>query len=127
VVDEVRINGVRLSDLTMKVQNPGGISTPAHLPCLVCGAIDTCSHRTVVDVGEIPTTIHSIEGYFIYPHTEDEPMTVEEALYSLQELVKCRCDEAWTARGRHEPNSTCDYAEEVEVITAALEGRDAAG
>lgn len=98
-------------------------ATPASLPCRVCGALKTCSHRTVVDVGEIPTTIHSIEGYFIATNVEDDVMTVQEALYNLQELVRCRCDEAWTARGRHEPNSTCDYAEEVEVIAAALEAR----
>lgn len=42
--------------------------------------------------------------------------TPEEAIESLRHLVACRCDEAYTLRGRHDPYSACDYAEEVDVV-----------
>lgn len=48
-------------------------------------------------------------------------MLVDEALRNLRGLTTCRCDECWTARRRHEPNSACDYAEEVRVLTDAVE------
>lgn len=48
------------------------------------------------------------------------PPTAEDALDNLRALVMCRCDEAWTARGRHEPNAACDYADDVEILAAEL-------
>ena len=41
---------------------------------------------------------------------------VKEAIINLNYLVECRCDEAYTDRGRHDPHSTCDYAEEVKIV-----------
>ena len=49
---------------------------------------------------------------------------IEQAITSLRNLVECRCDEAYTGRGRHDPNSACDYAEEVKIVAdhvAAIE------
>ncbi len=49
---------------------------------------------------------------------------IEQAMASLKHLVECRCDEAYTGRGRHDPNSACDYAEEVKIVAdhvAAIE------
>ena len=40
-------------------------------------------------------------------------------------MTACRCDEAYTGRGRHDPYSACDYAGEVEILAdyvAKLEG-----
>ena len=42
---------------------------------------------------------------------------IEQAIASLKHLVECRCDEAYTGRGRHDPHSACDYADEVRVVT----------
>lgn len=68
----------------------------------------------------LPTEIKSIDGFII----ESEEMDVEEALANLRALTTCRCDEAWTARGKHDPNAACDYAVEVEVLAKALEDPD---
>lgn len=49
---------------------------------------------------------------------------IEQAMASLKHLVECRCDEAYTGRGRHDPHSACDYAEEVKIVAdhvAAIE------
>lgn len=51
---------------------------------------------------------------------------IEQAMASLKHLVECRCDEAYTGRGRHDPNSACDYADEVKIVAdhiAALTAR----
>lgn len=41
---------------------------------------------------------------------------IEQAITSLRNLVECRCDEAYTGRGRHDPHSACGYAEEVKIV-----------
>tara|TARA_R110000868_G_scaffold12098_5_gene58616 strand:+ start:7021 stop:7389 length:369 start_codon:yes stop_codon:yes gene_type:complete len=41
---------------------------------------------------------------------------IEQAIASLKHLVECRCDEAYTGRGRHESYSACDYADEVKIV-----------
>lgn len=41
---------------------------------------------------------------------------IEQAMASLKHLVECRCDEAYTGRGRHDPHSACDYADEVKIV-----------
>ncbi len=51
---------------------------------------------------------------------------VKEAIINLNYLVECRCDEAYTDRGRHDPYSACDYAEEVKIVAdhvAAIEAK----
>ena len=51
---------------------------------------------------------------------------IEQAMASLKHLVECRCDEAYTGRGRHDPHSACDYADEVKIVAdhiAALTAR----
>ena len=43
-------------------------------------------------------------------------------------MTTCRCDEAYTGRGRHDPYSACDYAREVKIVAdyvAKLEARTA--
>jgi hypothetical protein len=42
---------------------------------------------------------------------------IEQAMASLKHLVECRCDEAYTGRGRHDPHSACDYAEDVKIVS----------
>lgn len=41
---------------------------------------------------------------------------IEQAITNLKHLVECRCDEAYTGRGRHDPHSACDYADEVKAV-----------
>lgn len=41
---------------------------------------------------------------------------IEQAITSLRNLVECRCDEAYTSRGRHDPYSVCGYAGEVKIV-----------
>jgi hypothetical protein len=53
-------------------------------------------------------------------------MTPHEALDYLKLMTVCRCDEAYTGRGRHDPYSACDYADEVQALAdyvAKLEAR----
>jgi hypothetical protein len=42
---------------------------------------------------------------------------IEQAIASLKHLVECRCDEAYTGRGRHDPHNRCDYADEVKIVS----------
>lgn len=51
---------------------------------------------------------------------------IEQAITNLRNLVECRCDEAYTGRGRHDPHSACGYAEEVKIVAdhvGALEAK----
>ena len=51
---------------------------------------------------------------------------VKEAIINLNYLVECRCDEAYTGRGRHDPHSACGYAEEMKIVAdhvAAIEDK----
>jgi hypothetical protein len=53
-------------------------------------------------------------------------MTPHEALEELKLMTACRCDEAYTGRGRHDPQCQCDYADEVQALAdyvANLEAR----
>lgn len=43
-------------------------------------------------------------------------MKPSEALEELKNMTVCRCDEAYTGRGRHDPYSQCDYADEVKIV-----------
>lgn len=45
-----------------------------------------------------------------------------EAAKALLWVFECHCDEAYTRRGRHEPNSICGEDEELRAALAALEG-----
>lgn len=46
---------------------------------------------------------------------------IEQAIANLKDLVQCRCDEAYTGRGRHDPHSACDYADEVKIVAGHIE------
>jgi hypothetical protein len=46
---------------------------------------------------------------------------IEQAILNLNYLVQCRCDEAYTGRGRHDPHSACDYADEVKAVADHIE------
>ena len=50
---------------------------------------------------------------------------IEQAMASLKHLVKCRCDEAYTGRDRHDPHSACDYADEVKIVVDYIESLNA--
>jgi hypothetical protein len=38
----------------------------------------------------------------------------ETLLREIRSEVSCRCDEGFTSRGRHEPNSLCHLADEID-------------
>lgn len=50
---------------------------------------------------------------------------VKNLLDDLKYLTACRCDEAYTKRNRHEPNSHCDYSDDTltafETLKAEME------
>ena len=46
---------------------------------------------------------------------------VRQALAELQEVVRCRCDEAYRDRGLKDPHCECDSAEAVKVVTDRIE------
>ena len=39
-----------------------------------------------------------------------------QAMAELQEVVRCRCDEAYRDRGLHDPQCECDSAEAVKIV-----------
>jgi hypothetical protein len=51
---------------------------------------------------------------------------VKQALAELQDLVRCRCHEAYKSRGLHDPNCHCDSADAVKAVADDLETLDKA-
>lgn len=47
------------------------------------------------------------------------PQDVRAALDELRDVVRCRCHEAYTGRGLHDPDCECDSADSVETVAAA--------
>ena len=41
---------------------------------------------------------------------------VSQALAELWDIVRCRCNEAYTGRGLHDPDCECDSAEAVKIV-----------
>jgi hypothetical protein len=48
----------------------------------------------------------------------DEELTL--AIAELQEVVRCRCDEAYRDRGLKDPHCECDSAEAVKVVARRI-------
>ena len=46
---------------------------------------------------------------------------VKQAMAELTDVVRCRCNEAYTGRGLHDPDCQCDSAEAVKVVTDRIE------
>ena len=53
----------------------------------------------------------------------DEELT--QAIAELQEVVRCRCDEAYRDRGLKDPHCECDSAEAVKVVADRIEALEA--
>lgn len=45
---------------------------------------------------------------------------VHQALRELRDIVKCRCHEAYTGRGLHDPDCECDSTDAVQTVTDAI-------
>ena len=45
---------------------------------------------------------------------------VSQALAELWDIVRCRCNEAYTGRGLHDPDCECDSAEAVKVVAIRI-------
>ena len=50
---------------------------------------------------------------------------VKQAMAELTDVVRCRCNEAYTGRGLHDPDCQCDSAEAVKVVTDHIEELEA--
>ena len=50
---------------------------------------------------------------------------VKQAMAELTDVVRCRCNEAYTGRGLHDPDCQCDSAEAVKVVTDRIEELEA--
>jgi hypothetical protein len=50
---------------------------------------------------------------------------VKQALAELTDVVRCRCHEAYTGRGLHDPDCQCDSAEAVKVVADRIEELEA--
>ena len=46
---------------------------------------------------------------------------VAEAARAITWVFDCRCDEAYTSRGKHEPNAICGEDEDLRDALAALD------
>ena len=50
---------------------------------------------------------------------------LKQAMAELQEVVRCRCDEAYRDRGLHDPQCECDSAEAVKIVARRIEDLEA--
>ena len=50
----------------------------------------------------------------------DEELTL--AMAELQDVVRCRCDEAYRDRGLKDPYCECDSAEAVKIVASRIKG-----
>lgn len=41
---------------------------------------------------------------------------VKQSIAELQDLVRCRCHDAYKGRGLHDPTCCCDYAEALKML-----------
>ena len=48
-----------------------------------------------------------------------------QAMAELQEVVRCRCDEAYRDRGLKDPHCECDSADAVKVVASRIEALEA--
>ena len=46
---------------------------------------------------------------------------VQQALAELWDVVKCRCNEAYTGRGLHDPDCECDSTDALQIVTDRIE------
>ena len=53
----------------------------------------------------------------------DEELTL--AMAELQDVVRCRCDEAYRDRGLKDPYCECDSADAVKVVASRIKALDA--
>ena len=54
--------------------------------------------------------------------TED---LVKQSIAELQDLVRCRCRDAYKVRGLHDPGCECDSADAVQVVADRIEELEA--
>ena len=45
---------------------------------------------------------------------------VQQALAELWDVVKCRCNEAYTGRGLHDPDCECDSEGALQIVTGTI-------
>lgn len=45
---------------------------------------------------------------------------LKQAIAELQEVVRCRCDEAYRDRGLKDPHCECDSAEAVKIVARRI-------
>ena len=50
---------------------------------------------------------------------------VKQYIAELQDLVRCRCHDAYKGRGLHDPTCCCDYAEALKVVSDRIEELEA--
>jgi hypothetical protein len=50
---------------------------------------------------------------------------VKQSIAELQDLVRCRCHEAYKVRGLHDPDCECDNADAVQVLADRIEELEA--
>ena len=50
---------------------------------------------------------------------------VKQAMAELTDVVRCRCNEAYTGRGLRDPDCQCDSAEAVKVVADRIEELEA--
>lgn len=46
---------------------------------------------------------------------------VRQALAEMWDVVKCRCHEAYTGRGLHDPDCQCDSTDAVQTVANRIE------
>jgi hypothetical protein len=61
------------------------------------------------------------------PADRHQQTAAEIHLDELRQLTECRCDPAWTNRGRHEPHCVWDYREDVDALRVALAAAEQRG
>lgn len=82
-------------------------------------------HRDLVaavkaSAAENGETVLALVNRALRTEVEPQPSNVTHALGQLRYLTECRCEESFTARGRHDPACESMYRSDVEELAAAL-------
>lgn len=53
-------------------------------------------------------------------------LPIQDAVAELRDLVSCRCNDAYTGRGLHDPDCQCDSKDAVKAVTDRIDALEKA-
>jgi len=58
--------------------------------------------------------------------TNANALPIQDAVAELRDLVSCRCNDAYTGRGLHDPDCQCDSKDAVKAVTDRIDALEKA-